>query len=667
MRLIFSIFCFLVYEIANSQHGHKFEPLGTLLSTPNQYRTASGAPGPEYWQQRADYDINCELDEKNLRISGNETVTYHNNSPDVLTYLWLQLDENIYTKDRNANYQYNIPVPEKLSEQDLKKWEDENKPNEFGVNLLSVTDASGKKLNYTVNRTMMRIDLPVPLKGGQKYIFKISWNYKLTNRMVHFGRGGYENFSADGNNLYTITHWYPRMCLYSDYQGWHNQQYNNKEFALTFGNFKVRITVPADNIVAATGECKNYKDVLSATQFSRYQKAQTLNEPLDIITLDEAKKNETSRSNAKKTWVFEASDVRDFAWTASRKYAWDGMATVINGKKIMCMSYYGKEAYPLYHKTSTLLIAHTLKIFSDHTFPYPYPVAQSVEASNAIEFPMICFNYGRAEKDGTVNKEMSVQMTRVVIHEVGHNFFPMIVNSDERQWAWMDEGFDSFLSYFAEKTWDSTVTWPRGPAKLLVPYMQKPKDVNEPIMTYPDNANEYATSSYHKPATALNILRETIMGHDRFDSAFKTYAKRWAFKQPTPADFFRTMEDASADDLDWFWRGWFFTTDVCDISIDTVKFFTAGSGKYFYQIEMSNKGGLVMPVIIQLNYDDGNNEVIRIPAQVWRHNESKLTKSYMRNKKVSSVKLDPFLETADIDEENNVWSRFGEPKKIPVE
>ncbi|MBL7699396.1 MAG: M1 family metallopeptidase [Chitinophagaceae bacterium] len=662
-KIIFLLFCFSHLKIF-SQHGNKFEPLGTLLPTPNEYRTASGAPGPKYWQQRADYDITCELDEKNLRISGNETITYHNNSPDELTYLWLQLDENLYSKDRNANYQYNNAVPEKLSEQELKKWEDENKPNDYGVNLVSVTDASGKKLHYTVNRTMMRIDLPTPLKSKQQYVFKISWNYKITNRMVFFGRGGYEPF-PDGNNLYTITHWYPRMCLYSDYQGWHNQQYNNKEFALTFGNFKVRINLPADHIAGATGECKNYKEVLTPTQLSRLQKAQSANEPIDIVTLDEAKQNERSRSTARKTWMFEASNVRDFAWMASRKFAWDGMSITIAGKKILCMSYYGKEAYPLYHKTSTQLVAHTLKTFSNHTIPYPYPVAQSVEASNGIEFPMICFNYGRAEKDGSVKEEMRVQMIRVVIHEVGHNFFPMIVNSDERQWAWMDEGFDSFLSYIAEKAWDSTITWPRGPAKMLVPYMKKPKGVNEPIMTYSDNAIEYATSAYHKPATALNVLRETIMGHERFDTAFKTYAKRWAFKQPTPADFFRTMEDASADDLDWFWRGWFYTTDVCDISIDTVKFFTAGAGKYFYQVEMSNKGGLVMPVIIQLNYEDGTNEVIRIPAQVWRHNESRLTKSYMRNKKVSSIQLDPFLETVDIDETNNVWKHFGEPKTIP--
>lgn len=650
-----------------AQHGNKFEPLGTLLPTPNEYRTASGAPGNKYWQQRADYDINCELDEKNLRITGNETITYHNNSPDVLTYLWLQLDENIYSKDRNANYQYNNAVPEKLSPSDIKKWKEQNTPNGYGVNLVSVTDALGKKLKYTVNRTMMRIDLPTPLAAKTKFVFKISWNFNITNRMVFYGRGGYENFPGDGNNLYTITHWYPRLCVYSDFGGWHNQQYNNKEFALTFGNFKVRITVPADNIVGATGECRNYKDVLTAKQFARFQQAQQSNKPIDIVSLEEAKENERSKTSAKKTWLFEASDVRDFAWTASRKFIWDGMSTTIAGKKIMCMSYFPKEAYPLYHETSTKLISHTLKVFSDHTFPYPYPVAQSVEASNGIEFPMICFNFGRADKDGKFTEEAKTAMIGVVIHEVGHNFFPMIVNSDERQWAWMDEGFDSFLSYIAQQKWDSTIAWPRSAGRFLVPFLREPKENNEPIMTYPDNALAYPVSSYHKPATGLNILRETIMGHEKFDTAFKTYATRWAFKHPTPADFFRTMEDASAEDLDWFWRGWFYTTDVCDISIDTVKFYTTGEGNYFYQVEMSNKGGLVMPVIIQFNYEDGTSEVIRIPAQVWRHNESRLTKSYMRNKKVASVRLDPFAETADIDDKNNIWTRFGTPAVIPIQ
>lgn len=648
------IFLFLTQHIYAQPHGKKFEPLGTLLPTPNEYRTASGAPGPKYWQQRADYDIRCELDEKNLRITGEETITYFNNSPDVLTYLWLQLEENIYSNDRNANYQYSNGVPQPITKSDVAKFEKDKKPNDYGINITSITDASGTKLPYTVNRTMMRVDLPKALNTGEQYVIKISWNFRLTNRMEYFGRSGYEKFT-DGNNLYTITHWYPRLCQYSDYAGWHNQQYANKEFALTFGNFKVQITLPAGQIVGATGECVNYKDVLSPTQYGRYQKATKAKEPIDIITLSEAKKNETFAANTKKTWVFTAENVRDFAWTASKKFIWDGMATYINGKRIMCMSYYGKEAYPLYHELSTKVIAHTLKVYSSFTIPYPYPVAQSVEASNGIEFPMICFNYGRADKDGKFTEENRKAVIRVIIHEVGHNFFPMIINTDERQWAWMDEGVDTFVEYYAQKEWDPEFPSMRGPASFVAHYMRQPKDKLEPIMTFPDNAIQYSFSSYLKPGTALHILRETVMGHDRFDTAFTTYARRWAFKHPTPADFFRTMEDASADDLDWFWRGWFFENDPCDIAIDTVKSYMSDD-KYFYQVEMSNKGGMVMPLIIGFYFADGTDEIIRIPAQVWRFNESNVTKSYMFDKKVVSIKLDPAKETGDIDETNNVFN-----------
>lgn len=651
MKTIFFIFC-LSYSIASAQQTNKFEPLGTLLPTPNEYRTAGGAPGPKYWQQQVDYNIKCSLNEKDLRITGFETITYHNNSPGELTYLWLSLDENIYSKDRNANYQYNNAVPQPLTQNEIDKWEKDLQPNDYGVNITAVTDNAGKKIKYTINRTMMRIDLPAPLKSEQQYILKIAWNYKLTNRMEYYGRGGYEHFADDGNNLYTVTHWYPRLCLYSDYGGWHNQQYSNKEFALSFGNFTVSIDVPADHVVGATGECQNYQQVLSADQLSRLQKARDATKPIDIISLNEAKQNEQSRSTARKTWTFKAANVRDFAWTSSRKFAWDAMTLNLTGKNILCMSYYGKEAYPVYHEYSTNLIAHTLKQYSTFAFPYPYPVAQSVEASNGIEFPMICFNYGRVQNDGAVTPELQESVKHVVIHEVGHNFFPMIVSTDERQWAWMDEGFDTYLGMRAEKAWDSL----HGLQHHNPSAKKWPNEKIEAIMTYPDNALHYSQSSYFKPATALNVLRETIMGHDRFDTAFKVYANRWAFKNPTPADFFRTMEDASADDLDWFWRGWFYGNDLCDIAIDTVKFFEGGESKYFYQVEMTNKGGLVMPVILKFNFVDGTSETENIPAQVWRYNEVKLTKSYLKHKKVISIQLDPNQETTDVDFSNNSFN-----------
>ncbi|MEO5650183.1 MAG: M1 family metallopeptidase [Ginsengibacter sp.] len=736
-----------------SNHGNKFEQLGTILPTPNEYRTASGAPGSQYWQQRCDYDIEAELDEKNLRLNGKESVTYYNNSPDILSYLWLQLDENEHSDNNNANYQDGSRMKEVMSDVELQNF-NTKKDREYGLTILKVTDGAGKKLSYTINKTMMRIELPLQLKPGQKFIFKIEWNYNIIDRMKYGGRGGYEYFPEDGNHLFTIAQWYPRLCVYSDFQGWQNHQFTGRgEFALTFGNFNVKMTVPADHIVGSTGECQNYNEVLTPVQWQRWQKAQTAKEPVEIVTLNEAVTKEKVKSAKTKTWIYKANMVRDFAWTSSRKYVWDAVPAYVEGKKIMCMSFYGKEAYPLYHKFSTKAVAHTIKTYSKFSIPYPYPVAQSVEAANGMEYPMICFNYGRAEKDGTYSEATKYGMLGVIIHEVGHNFFPMIVNSDERQWTWMDEGLNSFLQYLTQELWDSKFPAGRGPAYKIVDYMKLPKDQLEPIMTNSENIIQFGPNAYAKPATALNILRETIMGRQLFDYSFKEYARRWAFKHPTPADFFRTMEDASAEDLDWYWRGWFYGIDPCDISIDSVKTYkvdlannprtrtitsrqtvTAPSvdafeditkvrnagdkkiifevdadtslrdfywkydrglvkvdtsssitsvvlfadtldfagksslakDKNFYEIYFTNKGGLVMPIILEWTFKDGTKEVEKLPAQVWRKNENKLVKVFFKNKEVSSIRLDPMKETADIDESNNYWPVKEIPTKFEI-
>jgi hypothetical protein len=742
----------------NSNHGNKFEQLGTILPTPNEYRTASGAPGPKYWQQRADYNIKCELDEPNLRLTGSETITYYNNSPDVLSYLWLQLDENEHSNTRNANYQTSNNMPRQASSQMLQAIEDSRKENELGVNITKITDALGKPLTHQVNKTMMRVDLPAPLKPGQKFVMNIDWNYKISNRNTEGGRGGYEYFPEDGNHLFTMAQWYPRLCVYSDFQGWQNHQFTGRgEFALTFGNFRVQMTVPADHVVGSTGECLNYAQTLSPTQLARWQKAQTSKEPVEIVTLAEAKSAEAKKSTGKKTWVYSANNVRDFAWTSSRKFIWDAMPANVEGKKVMCMSFYGKEAYGLYRPYSTKAVAHTIKTYSKFTIPYPYPVAQSVEASNGMEYPMICFNYGRTEKDGTYSEATKYGMLGVIIHEVGHNFFPMIINSDERQWTWMDEGLNTFVEYLTEELYDPKFPSRRGPAFLITDYMKLDKNQLEPIMTNSENIIGFGPNAYAKPATGLNILRETVMGRELFDYAFKEYARRWAFKHPTPADLFRTLEDASAEDLDWFWRGWFFSTDVTDISLDSVKYARASfdgapmggvrlrdttgttmlpkpqvnafediskirnrqdpnikfltdvdttlrdfywrydrglepydsarytvtmtanaeplddatrqkiANKHFYELSFGNKGGLVMPIIIEWTFKDGTKEVDRIPAQVWRHNENKVTKFFMKDKEVASIKLDPMRETADINESNNTWgSSAVEPSRFQV-
>ena len=751
-----------------SNHGNRFEQLGTILPTPNEYRTASGAPGPKYWQQRADYDITCELDEANRRLIGKETITYVNNSPDILTYLWLQLDENEHSNTNNSGYQGgNNTMPRTITEADITRFSGKvDKDREYGVNITRVADATGKALQYTINKTMMRIELPQSLKPGQQYIFKVDWNYNIIERTKYGGRGGYENFPEDGNDLYTMTQWFPRLCVYSDYQGWQNKQFvGTGEFALVFGNYKVAMTVPADHIVLSTGQGQNYQQVLTPAQFVRWQKAQTATDVTEIVTLDEAVASEKQKSTQKKTWIFKADMVRDFAWGSSRKFIWDAMPAMVEGKKVMCMSGYGKEAYSLYRKFSTKAVAHTIKTYSKFTIPYPYPVAQSLEAANGMEYPMICFNFGRTEKDASGNYSANSTysegtkngMLGVVIHEVGHNFFPMIINSDERQWSWMDEGLNSFVEYLTEELWDNKFPVGKGPAYKIVDYMKLPKDVLEPIMTNSENIIQFGPNAYSKPATGLNILRETVMGRENFDYAFKEYARRWAFKHPTPADFFRTMEDASAEDLDWFWRGWFYGTEPCDISLDTVKWavlnteapaaptnngpstrkmpvakpilntfddiskvrnredkkivfatdadpslrdfywrydrnfakvdstpfeintpapiadnyteaerFKLGGDKNMYELTFSNKGGLVMPIIIEWTFKDGSKEVDRIPVYVWRKNENKVIKTFLKNKEVVSIKLDPMRETADINTDNNTWPTITTPSKFQL-
>ncbi|MCA0430246.1 MAG: M1 family metallopeptidase [Bacteroidetes bacterium] len=745
--LLFISTKFFAQNIQNnpkSNHGNKFEQLGTILPTPNEYRTASGSPGAKYWQQQADYDIDVKLDEKNLSIIGTETVTYHNNAPESLSYLWLQLDENQHDPTSDNHTWDENKVNEPITPNTIDALEKKHL-QELGDKIDAVTDEFGKPLKYTINQTMMRIDLPKPLLNKGKFKFIVKWHYKMIERTRYGGRGGYEPFAEDGNCLFTMTQWFPRMCVYSDFHGWQNKQFTGRgEFALAFGNYKVKMTVPADHIVCSTGECQNYAQVLSPAQLTRWQKAQTATEPVEIVLLDEAKKAETNKSTATKTWIFKADSVRDFAWGSSRKFIWDAMAINNYGKKVMCMSFYPKEAYGLYRKYSTKVVAHTIKTYSKYSVNYRYPVAQSIEAANGMEYPMICFNFGRTEKDGTYAEGIKNGMILVIIHEVGHNFFPMIINSDERQWSWMDEGLNTFIQYLTEKEFDVNYPSGRGPAYKITDYMRLPKKYLEPIMVNSENIIDFGSNAYGKPATALNILRETVMGRELFDYAFKQYCNKWAYKHPEPADFFRSMEDASAVDLDWFWRGWFYDTDPVDISIDTVKAFQIVQGKaivvktdtvrymprkknnfesitqinnkkagvkslididttlrdfyytyvpeekmieevrthndnievmndddfsnyqnkFLYEIKFLNKGGLVMPIIIQFNYEDGSSDIERVHAYVWRKNENEVTKTFVKNKKVQSIQLDPYKETADINENNNLWNVKEQPSKF---
>lgn len=722
----------IVFSVFSVSAQTKFAQLDIELPTPNEYRTAAGAPGHGYYQQKADYKMNLTLDDEKQIIRGEEVITYTNNSPDVLEYLWLQLDQNIFKPDSDSKL---IAVEKMEDFQSIRDVERKLMVFEGGFNIESVSTVNGEKMRYAINKTMMRIDPAKPLGPKQSISFKIKWWYNINDRMKVGGRSGYEYFEKDNNYLYTIAQFFPRMCVYNDVEGWQNKQFLGKgEFTLPFGDYEVSITVPSDHIVAGTGELQNGAAVMTAEQRQRMEKAKTSDKPVLIVTQAEAENAEKNKVSTTKTWTFKAKNVRDFAFATSRKFMWDAQNTVVKGKNILCMSFYPKEGNPLWERYSTKLVAHTIQTYSKYTIDYPYPVAISVHSNQiGMEYPMICFNGGRPNEDGTYSEQTKYGMWGVIIHEVGHNFFPMIINSDERQWSWMDEGLNTFVQYLTEQEWERGYPSRRGPANMITDYMRGDKRFISPIMTNSESIWQFGNNAYGKPATALNILRETVMGRELFDFAFKTYCERWKFKHPTPADLFRTMEDASGVDLDWFWRGWFYSTDYVDISLDYVKHFELNSNnpeiekaenkkaadskpqfigdirnkesikqtvnerdttiddfyakrnlyevdrldkkeyeefqakltpeqkklleskKQFYELAFTNKGGLVSPLVIQAKFADGTDQVIRIPAEIWRMDETTVTKVFIFDQPVVSFQLDPFLETADCDTDNNAY------------
>jgi hypothetical protein len=669
---------------AGHTNQNKFKQLKELLPTPNLQRTASGAPGLKYTQQKVDYTMDIVLDDENTRIYGNETITYHNNSDDTLPYLWVQLDQNMRAADSKTPDIQSSSIPNSTSEKRFNK-SYIDAPFDGGFKIESVLNMNDTDLSYTINQTMMRINLAQPLASGEKFQFKIKWWYNINNHRTDGGRSGYEHFAADGNNNYVIAQFYPRMCVYDNVEGWQNDQFwGRSEFALEFGDFTVNITTPEDHMLGATGILKNEGEVLSRKELKRLEKARTtFDNPVLIRTQDEAEKIEKNSSNKTKTWKFYAENVRDYAFATSRKFILDGMAVDINGKTVMAYSLYSKEANPLYGEHSTRAVAQTLKTYSRYTFDYPYHKAISVDGQMGMEYPQICFNPGRPDADGTYSDKIKYRMIKVTIHEVGHNFFPMIVNSDERQWTWMDEGLNSYVEMLAELDYDKDFPITRGYPKNIVKYMSGDQSTIAPIMSKGDHVYSFGSNAYGKPATALWILRETIMGKELFDHAFRTYSQRWMFKHPTPADFFRTMEDASGIDLDWFWRGWFYTTDVTDIGIEGVRKFyatenisketvdfvedtseglnitkpTSAKSKYFYEITFNKPGGLVMPIIVEYTYDDGSKEKKTYPAQIWRYNDQKVTKAVHSDKQITKIVIDPDLETADVDLSNNSFPK----------
>jgi hypothetical protein len=732
----------------------KFRQLEEMLPTPTTIRTASGAPGHAYWQQHADYKIRATLDEANRSVTGAGTVTYHNNSPDTLSYLWVQLDQNMFRAD--SDNRTGTTQPSRTAWANAKGEADglkfdamrfmlESRTFDGGVTIDSIT-AGGRPLKHTINRTMMRIDLDQPLKPGQRFSFDVSWRFKIPETTVLGRRMGFERFK-DGNDIFEIAQWFPRMAAYYDTYGWQNKQYlGSGEFTLEFGDYDVALTVPADHIVAATGELQNAGAVLTSAQASRLAQARKATKPVLIVTQPEAEAAEKARASATKTWHFKAKNVRDFAFASSRKFIWDAQGYKKDSTDTLAMSFYPKEANPLWGQYSTQAVVHTIEQYNKYSLDYPYPVAISVNGPvGGMEYPMLSFNGRRPTKDEktgalTYSKATKYGLISVIIHEVGHNYFPMIVNSDERQWTWMDEGLNSFLQYLAEQAWEENYPSNRGVPSNITAYMRSSDQ--QPIMTNGESVTQVGANAYGKPATALNVLRETVLGRELFDFAFREYAQRWKFKRPTPADLFRTMEDASGTDLDWFWRGWFYTTDAVDVSVDGITelhidskdpeaeqawkrvqraaepvsvtdqrnkgmarrvdahpelkdFYNANDdftvtnkarnqaaedvagledwqkallkqGKHLYLVDFSNKGGLVSPLILEIQLASGKKTIQRIPAEIWRTSARKITKLLVLDEPMTGLVQDPFLETADIDTSNNGWPRKATPSRVEL-
>jgi hypothetical protein len=697
------------------QQGHtdqnKFRQMKDVLATPNDQHTASGAPGHEYSQQKVDYVMDIRLDESSNKIYGDEEITYHNNSRDHLSYLWVQLDQNMRADDsktpliksKRVNTSKSFLSPENYKKTYMKE------SKGFGFNITKVM-SDGVALSHTINKTMMRINLAQALAPGKSFEFRIQWNYLINDINKDGGRSGLETF-PDGNNNYTIAQFFPRLAVYNNVEGWQNMQFwGRSEFALEFGDYEVNLTVPEDHVMEATGTLQNEKAVLSKIQRNRYEKARnTFDNPVLIVTQEEAEKAEKGKATGTKTWKFKANSVRDFAFATSRKYIWDAMAVNVNGKTVMATSMYPKEGNPLWEEHSTRAVATTLIEYSKLTFDYPYVKAVSVHSERqGMEYPMICFNFGRPDADGSYSDRTKKGMLGVIIHEVGHNFFPMIVNSDERQWTWMDEGLNSFVEILAELVYDPEL-FATNPTKEITKYMAGDQSNLSPIMSQGDYVKQFGPNAYTKPAAGLYMLRKTIMGPELFDFAFRSYAKRWMFKHPTPEDFFRSMQDASGMDLDWFFRGWFYTTDVTDIGIKEVKSFyltdkpdskaielkekykqyfdnlgdlvyvTANKedlntkamdaysdGKeipsYIYAIEFEKPGGLVMPIIVEFTYIDGTKKRLTYPAQIWMQSDTKAEQVFTSSKEVQSIVVDPDFETADVDTTNNSWPKEGTSK-----
>ncbi|MBA4029804.1 MAG: aminopeptidase [Planctomyces sp.] len=710
-----------------------FQQIDSLLPTPTESRLASGAPGPDYWQQRASYKIDATLDEDKRRLKGVERIHYENHSPHTLTYLWLQLQPSTYTPDSPATLTRTWSDTGSVAIGDLQK---ALVPETFdgGMKISAVKDAAGQPLKHLVNQGFLKVLLAAPLGPKQTVDFEVSWEYAINDIKLMPGRSGYELLD-DGNAIFGMAYWYPRLCAYTDYGGWRVKQFIGRgEFTVEFGDYDVTLHVPADHALAATGELVNADKVLTAEQRELLKKSDTADAPVFIVTKDEAEEKRKVKTFAEmKAWRFRATNVRDFAFATSRTFVADAWGVPLDGRIVRCMSLYPKEGMPLWDKYATHSVAQAIEVYSDVTgIPYPWPHCTAVMGivSGGMEYPMINFNSPKPEKDGTYSEAVKNRLISVIIHETGHNWFPMIINNDERHWMWLDEGFNQFVQGYAERAWKRRMGKTGEPSRIAE-YLLNP--AHQPIMTQPDNLKDVGRNAYAKTSVGLTMLRETILGREVFDVAFKEYCRRWAFKRPEPADFFRTMEDATGVDLDWFWRGWFFSTSMNDVELVSVsrrllqtgdpakdkerddrkeaklppsladerdaqlpqrvekyemlkdfydtydphavtekkqdrfqKFMerltpeekaVLASSQLLYEVKVKNNGELPMPLILQLEFDDGSKELRRYPAEIWRLDGSELSKLLITAKPLKSVMVDPHNETADTNYANNRFPR----------
>jgi hypothetical protein len=629
---------------------------------PTSLRNAAGSPGPAYWQQQVDYKIEARLDTVEHKIYGSEHITYTNGSPDRLRYLWVQLDQNVRSIEHSRSYKTEGALPEELSPRARAFLGREQFDGGYNVTRVQVAGAGGlADTRHIINGSEMRVDLLQPLESGGAVEFEIDWDYRIPDD----GRGGKER--VDDGWLYEMAQWFPRLSVYDDVNGWQTDQFlGSGEFYLEFGNYDVELTVPSNHIVQSTGVLQNPEQVLTQTQRDRLAQAMTSETPTFIIRPDEVMDPSTRpTSSGTLTWHFVAENVRDFAWVSSKTYVWDaaGYRYASDNRLVEAHSLYPRVAMPLWDSLSTRAVIQTLETYGRMAFEYPYPKASNIHGPvGGMEYPMIAFCGARPRPDGSYHDQVARGLVSVTIHEVGHNWFPMIVGSDERKWTWMDEGLNTFLQYYGEQDFDANFPSRGGPAPNIVSYMLDPDQV--PIMTHSDLIHRgFGPNGYTKPATGLMMLREEILGPELFDAAFQEYSQKWMFKKPQPADFYRSMEDGSGELLNWFWRGWFYTTHFNDQALASVTSQSSVEltgdterGQQYYRMQVDNEGGLIMPLYIGITYQDGSSETVKLPVDIWRNNELTFTYGFFSDKTVVQVVLDPDEVFADVNRENNTWT-----------